>query len=405
MAGARNAGEKGRKRVNGEGTIYQRASDDRWVGMAYVHTTSGARKRRVVYGWSFDEVRDKLDRLQGNSANGVPVPDRSTTIGEYLNHWLRDVVSAKRPTTHRGYESAVRLHITPVLGRKRLDRLTAGDVRQLMAVSRAKCLCCANRYDRYRDPDKQCCSAGRCCGRTPSKRQIQFIHAVLRNALSNAVREELVTRNVAKLVQIPAPRYRVGKGLEVAEVKRLLREAKRTRLYALYVVAATLGLRRGELLGLRWSDLDLRRGSLAVVQTVQRVSGALLVDETKSEASDSVIPLPKITQRVLARHRKRLQRCYRFGRIRPHKITDHALDLVGVAGFEPTAPRSQSECATKLRHTPSHRCCGASRDYRAGANAACSRHQRSWVAAQAAASSAVNSLTTAAAPRNSAARL
>jgi integrase len=307
MAGRRQgAGSAdGRKRVNGEGTIFRRSDRDLWAGAAYVYTTAGTRKRRWIYGRTFDEVRGKLEQLQGDSARGIAVPDRAITVGEYLNRWLKDVALSKRATTYRGYESAVRLHITPVLGRKRLDRLTAADVRQLIAVSRSKCLCCANGYDRYRADDEQCCSAGKCCGRTPSKRQIQFIHAVLRNALSNAEREELVTRNVAKLVQIPAPRYRVGKGLEVAEVKRLLHEAKRTRLYALYVVAATLGLRRGELLGLRWSDLDLRRGSLAVVQTVQRVGGALVVDETKSEASDAVIPLPKITQRVLARHRKR----------------------------------------------------------------------------------------------------
>jgi integrase len=67
--------------------------------------------------------------------------------------------------------------------------------------------------------------------------------------VSSAERDELVTRNVAKLVQIPTPRYKVGKGLQIAEVTKLLAEAKKTRLYALYVVAATLGLRRGELLG------------------------------------------------------------------------------------------------------------------------------------------------------------
>jgi len=101
----------------------------------------------------------------------------------------------------------------------------------------------------------------------------------------------------------PDPRYKVGKGLRVAEVERLLAEAKKTRLYGLYVVAATLGLRRGELLGLRWADLDLHRGTLTVEQTVQRVGGRLVLDEVKSEASEGTVPLPKITQRVLLVHR------------------------------------------------------------------------------------------------------
>ena len=169
--------------------------------------------------------------------------------------------------------------------------------------SRLKCLCCANGYDRSRPAGKQCCSAGRCCGRTPSTRQIQFVHAVLRNALSNAVREELITRNVAKLVQIPTPRYTVGTGMPLDDVKRILNGARDTRLYAVYVLAATLGLRRGELLGLRWSDIDFDRSTVQISQTVQRVAGRLVIDATKSHASDAVVPLPKVTRTVLMRHR------------------------------------------------------------------------------------------------------
>jgi integrase len=274
--------------------------------MAYVITTTGATKRRPVYGHSFDEVREKLDRLKGDSARGIGVPDRTVTVAGYLDHWLALAKENKRATTHRGYESAVRLHIVPVLGSKRLDKLTGADVRRLIAVCRAKCLCCVNRYDKHRPDKDKCCSVGKCCGRTPSKRQIQFVHAVLRNALSNAEREELVTRNVAKLVQIPSPRYKVGKGLQITDVAKLLKEAKKsTRLYALYVVTATLGLRRGELLGLRWTDVDLDRATLRVEQTVQRVDGRLLVDETKSEASDGTIPLPKVTRLALIQHRER----------------------------------------------------------------------------------------------------
>jgi integrase len=294
-----------RRRANGEGSIYQRASDNRWVGSAYVYTTTGQRKRKPVYGDSFDEVRTKLDKLKGNSANGVPVADHNTTVAEYLDYWLREVVSHKRATTARGYESVVRLHIVPVLGKKRLDKLTGADVRHLIAVCRQKCLCCTNRYDMHRKKEQQCCSVGKCCKRTPSTRQIQYIHAVLRNALSNAERDEIITRNVAKLVQIPAPRYKIGKGLPVGDVKRILAEAQRTRLYALYVLAATLGFRRGELLGLRWSDLDLDLGTVAPAKTVQRVNGRLLMDDTKTEDSDNTIPLPKITRRVLLEHRDR----------------------------------------------------------------------------------------------------
>jgi hypothetical protein len=85
-----------RRRANGEGSIYRRASDNRWVGSAYVYTATGQRKRRPVYGASFDEVRQKLDKLKGNSANGVLVPDRSTSLRGYLEYWLREIASHRR---------------------------------------------------------------------------------------------------------------------------------------------------------------------------------------------------------------------------------------------------------------------------------------------------------------------
>lgn len=300
MAGA----DRGRRR-NGDGSIYQRSSDGLWVGSAYVSTSSGDIKRRPVYGKTYEQARDKLRKLQADDAAGVPAPGKSYTVGEYLDLWLERVREEKRATTHRGYESAVRLHIKPLLGRKRLDRLSGADVRQFLVRLRAKCLCCANGYDRHRDEEDQCCSAGRCCERHPTTRQVQYVHAVLRNGLMNAMRDELITRNVATLVVVPTPKYKRGKGLTVPEVRTLMKAAKASRLYALYVVAATLGLRRGELLGLRWADIDVDARTVDIAQTVQRVRGELLIGEVKSDASEAALPLPKITLRALLAHRDR----------------------------------------------------------------------------------------------------
>lgn len=91
--------------------------------------------------------------------------------------------------------------------------------------------------------------------------------------LQNAMRDELLTRNVAKLVQIPAPEYVVGHGPNPDEAKKLLEAAKSERLHALYVLALHLGLRRGELLGLQWQHVDLEAESLQVVQSLQPVGG------------------------------------------------------------------------------------------------------------------------------------
>jgi integrase len=176
-------------------------------------------------------------------------------------------------------------------------------VKTFLDALKRKCLCCANHWDRHRPVARRCCSVGECCERRPSIRQVQYVHAVLRNALQHAMREELLARNVAKLVKVTSPRYKVGKGLSVDQVKALLKGAKGHRLYALYMVAATMGLRRGELLGLRWDDVDLDVGTLMIQKTVQRVKGELHIQDAKTETSESVLPLPEITRATLERHR------------------------------------------------------------------------------------------------------
>ena len=96
-----------------------------------------------------------------------------------------------------------------------------------------------------------------CCESHLSARMVQSIHAVLRNALESAVREEVIPRNVAKLVQVTSTEVHGQSWALLAQARGVLRAAKTERLYALYVLALCLGLRRGELLGLRWEDIDL----------------------------------------------------------------------------------------------------------------------------------------------------
>ncbi|MER5177141.1 site-specific integrase [Streptomyces sp. NPDC002896] len=136
-------------------------------------------------------------------------------------------------------------------------------------------------------------------------RRCPSLHAVLRNALQHAVREELVQRNVAKLVQVQTPRYRVGRGLSAAEAKKLLVDVRGDRLYAAYVLALNLGLRRGELLGLHWSDVDLDGGALEIRTALQRVNGELTLTAPKTRRSERPVPLPSVCVDALREHRER----------------------------------------------------------------------------------------------------
>ena len=300
------AGRRGRKRANGEGTIYQR-KDGRWEGAAFVLTTAGTHRRVRLYAVTREAARRKLTRLIEQSDQGIPVASAAWTVQEYLGYWLRNVVlQERRPKTYQGYEGVVRLHLVPGLGRKRLAKLTAQDVRAFLTRLRRECQCCKNGWDAQRT-EPRCCArkGGQCCQSTLSPRMVQFVHAVLRNALECAVREEVIPRNAARLVKIATPQYAVNRGLTAPQAQAVLQAAQTQRLGALYVLALFLGLRRGELLGLRWEDVDLDGGKLEVVHTLQRVGGALQLVPPKTESSRRTVPLPSVCVEALREHKRR----------------------------------------------------------------------------------------------------
>jgi integrase len=300
--GARSRRAKG-KRGNGEGSIWQR-KDGRYGYAAYVLTTAGTYKRVQGYGHSHEEARKGLTELLRRADQGIPVASVNWTVAEYLTQWLGRVVRQdRRPKTYQGYEGVVRLHLIPALGKKRLGKLTAQDVRVFITRIRQECQCCKHGWDAQRQTPR-CCSLGQCCQSRLSPRMVQSIHAVLRNALESAVREEVIPRNVAKLVQVPAPRYKVNRGLTAQQAKATMAAAIEHRLAALYVLALYLGLRRGELLGLRWQDIDLNGAKLEIVNNLQRVGGALRLVPPKTEDSARTVPLPPQCAEALRDHRE-----------------------------------------------------------------------------------------------------
>lgn len=294
------------RRANGQGSVYQR-KDGVWTGAAYVLQPDGTFKRRTVYGKTEDEANRKLIQMQARSDQGIPAEATGWTLERFLTYWLEHVVRpGRKPKTAQGYEVVARIHLIPGLGRKRLNRLSASDVRMFVKRLQHTCLCCLHGQDARRPVGQQrCCARGHCCQAVPSTRLVQQVHAVLRNALQAAVREELIQRNVAKLVQISGPTYEVKRGLTIDQARKLLVAARLDRsLYALYVLALYLGLRRGELLGLRWEDVDLDAGSLEVRRTLQRVGGELHAVTPKTRTSRRTVPLIGLCIEALADHRE-----------------------------------------------------------------------------------------------------
>lgn len=293
------------KRANGEGSIYPYRNG--FAAYAWVETPEGMRKRKYVYGKTRDVVHTKWLNLLRRAATR-PIATLTPRLREYLAYWLDQVVrTTLKPKTAETYATHVRLHIVPGLGEKRLDKLTVRDVRWWLNQLGEQCQCCAQGKDAARPTKLQrCCAIGMCCGQHLSRRTVIDVRAVLRSALSNAVADELIDRNVAMGIKLPSARTRRPTPWSVEEARQFLVSAKDDDdpLYAAYVLILVLGLRRGELLGLTWPLVDLDAAQLEVGYSLQRIGGRLVRGETKTEASDAVLPLPAICLAALRQHRQ-----------------------------------------------------------------------------------------------------
>ena len=285
------------------------------VAYVWVTTPDAERKRKYVYGKTRDETHEKWLKLHTAARTGI-VATTSQSVETYLRYWLREVVTEPdyAPLTVTTYQGHARLYLIPGLGKYRLDKLSMRNVRTWLNELRKTCQCCAQRKDGRRPAAKRrCCAIGECCESAVSERTAQDILKVLRAALTNAIHEELITKNVAALVKVTKPRKtRKIKPWTVEEARQFLESARDAddTLYAAYVLILVLGLRKGEVLGLTWEFVDLDKGELYVSQQLQRVSGRLLRRETKTESSEAPLPLPDICVAAL-KLRKEQQTCER----------------------------------------------------------------------------------------------
>jgi integrase len=326
-----------RKRANGEGCIY--AYRNGFAAYAWVTTPEGLRQRKFVYGKTREIVHEKWIKLQ-EQAKRRPVPTTMPTVRQYFADWQRDVVTpGLAPATAANYEMFTRLYVAPALGHRRLDKLTVREVQTWLTKIKTTCQCCVQGKDAARPVAKQkCCAKGRCCHQVPSEWTAHQAWTVLRSGLSNAVRDELISRNVAALVRVPVPRPRKPRPWTVDEARRFLESARSAEdpYYVAYVLILTLGLRRGEVLGLAWNDVDLDAGELHVAWQLQRVQGELLRRQTKTASSEAPLPVPYLCDVALK------EQCKRQGEWRQKAGPAwHDTDLVVTTRYgQPVDPRN-----------------------------------------------------------------
>lgn len=268
---------KAKSRANGDADVFPRRNAKGEITSYRGAYFGPDGKRRYVSGKTKTEARAALAKARADAAGGLVLDTGKVTVAEYLNRWLDGPLRTKglKATTEESYRRQVRVHIAPAIGGVKLSRLTPELLQDL--------------YD-----------AKIAAGLKPAT--VRLIHAVLYNALEHAHRRRHVAENAAARTTPPVPRQGEMRPLNAQQVRTLLQRARETedRLEALLVLAATAGLRIGELMALRWDDLD--GDTLRVARTLSRAKSGPRYTTPKNGHGRSVVLTDRAIE-ALKRHR------------------------------------------------------------------------------------------------------
>lgn len=267
-----------RKRANGEGSILKR-KDGRFMARVTVNgerLTFYSRSRQEAAAWLAEQLAAKN--------HGLLVAPSKVTFGQWLDTWLQEYARPRvRPTTWEDYRIIVEKHLKPALGEILLKDLRPEHLQKVHNEKAASGL---------------------------SPRRVRLIHVVTHSALKQAVKSRLLAVNPAEATSLPRQPKREIHVLSLEDEKKLLAALEGERLGVFFLVALATGLRRGELLGLKWEDVDLKNGVIKVRRSLTRVKTAegkteLVFQEPKTESSRRMVPLPSPVVSALKAHRRK----------------------------------------------------------------------------------------------------
>jgi integrase len=256
------------KNGNGEGGITRHKKSGLYMARYTVQTPTGP-KRKTLYGKEREEVAEKLIEALSNRNKGFVFEGEDQTLSAYLDRWLNGSVKGSvKPSTHESYERIIRNHIKPALGHRKLKNLAPDHVQYF--------------YQSKLD-----------AGLAPGT--VRLMHGILHKALEQAVKWGSISRNACKATTPPKPNPEEIRPLDAEQTKRILEAACGNRLEALYVLAVTAGLRIGELLGLKWEDVDLNAETLRVRRTRSQAKAGPTFTTPKNGKGRSM----RLTQRAV----------------------------------------------------------------------------------------------------------
>ena len=291
-----------KRRANGEGNIRKR-KDGRWEGRytAGYDPESGKRLIKNVLGKTQAEVKEKLKTAISESQKLDIAKAGSYTVASWMKTWYEVYAEPRiRPNTKAYYTNYIENHIIPGIGSVPLDKLTTIQIQRFYNTLQK-----TGRVQRKNFPPLKDASL--------SPRVVRGVHTLLHNCLEQAVAERLILANPAQGCKLPQLEKKEMKILPQEKIGMYLAEAERRGLLAAFYLELTTGLRRGELLALQWTDLDVENRTLAVTKQVNRINGELVVSPPKTRNSVRTLALPQqAVDLLVAEHQKHPRNPYLF---------------------------------------------------------------------------------------------
>ena len=283
-----------KRRANGEGNLRKR-KDGRWEGRytAGHDPETGKPIYKNVLGRTQAEARTKLKAAIEEARSLDITRVGRYTVGVWMDEWFENYAKVKvRPSSHQTYRGYIDNHIKPNIGKLPLAKLTSLELQKLY---------------------KKLLEKGR-IDRTESKRQpkglspktVRNIHQIIASAMKLAKEQKIIATDPTEGCALPKLEHREMKTLPVEQLASFLREAKDSGVFEMYYVELATGLRRGELLGLKWEDIDLDRGSLRVKRQIARIDGEVVEAPLKTKNAYRTLPLAEDTIQVLQQQRKKV---------------------------------------------------------------------------------------------------
>ena len=282
-----------KRRANGEGSIRKRP-DGRWEGRytAGRDSETGKTVYKNVLGKTQAEVKVKLKQAIQENTEVDTLKAEKYTVGQWMDIWFENYAKIKvRPSSHQTYRGYIDNHIKPNIGKIQLNKLTTLELQKLY-----KKLLSKGRVDRIE-------AKGQPKGLSP--KTVRNIHQVIFSAMDFARSQKLIAGNPADGCALPKQEHREMKTLPVEQLASFLREAKDSGVFEMYYIELATGLRRGELLGLKWEDLDLEQGTLRVQRQVSRINGEVVEAPLKTKNSYRTISLGADAVEILKEQRKK----------------------------------------------------------------------------------------------------